>query len=231
MIISFSGLDGAGKTTQIRKLLGFYTSKGRTVGSIYSILPDIRYSSTKQLHEIYQDLKLYDVVHMRFRLNSNNNYAIMQKLEYMPLPQPELAFLSAQQGYNDYLELYESVICKLLQEDKTIIFDRYYYDELAFKQIYGCPLSVLQVLYTHVQKPNFAFYLRVSPEICYKRNQLRPDGKTTIYSSFDLIKKLHDYFQQIAVEEFMTVIDSDYRPNEVHNEIMNFIQDNPELSS
>ncbi len=43
MIISFSGLDGAGKTTQINHLLNFYQGTGLSTYSIYNILPEICY--------------------------------------------------------------------------------------------------------------------------------------------------------------------------------------------
>lgn len=40
MIISFSGLDGAGKTTQIEMLLASYRALGAQVGTVFSYMPD-----------------------------------------------------------------------------------------------------------------------------------------------------------------------------------------------
>ena len=37
MIISFSGPDGAGKTTQIKKLLSYFSKKGLSVGAVQDI--------------------------------------------------------------------------------------------------------------------------------------------------------------------------------------------------
>ena len=61
MIISFSGLDGAGKTTQIKKLLNAYKIKWAKVGSIYSYMPDIWYHSVKELHDLYEKLLDFDL--------------------------------------------------------------------------------------------------------------------------------------------------------------------------
>lgn len=81
MIISFSGLDGAGKTTQIEMLLASYRNLGARVGTVYSYMPDIRYHSTNELKELYNKLLPYDVIHIRYRMNSDRNSHIMQTLE------------------------------------------------------------------------------------------------------------------------------------------------------
>lgn len=105
MIISFSGLDGAGKTTQIEMLLDSYRNLGARVGTVYSYMPDIRYHSIRELQELYNKLLPYDVIHIRFRMNSDRNSLIIQTLERNNPPQRIIVTLAAIQGYHDHKNL------------------------------------------------------------------------------------------------------------------------------
>lgn len=231
MIITFSGVDGAGKTTQINKLLQFFHDKGYRVGSVYSTFPDIRYSSTAELKRLYLNLQGADVVHIRFRLNSDSNAAIMQRLEFADIPNVQLAQKAAWQGYIDHTELHDHVIQKLQQEGKIILFDRYYYDEVAFKQLYGCPLTILEKIYENTIEPEYAFLFEIPAQMCYERNRTRPDGKTTLYSSLELIEQLEQNFQKMALEKKMISIDGTKSREEIYNFIVKTITDNSGLSA
>ena len=118
MVISFSGLDGAGKTTQINNLLNAYKSQGARVESVYSYTPDIRYHSAKELHDLYEKLLDFDVIHIRFRLNSDRNCMIMQRLESREPPQRFLATIAAIQGYLDHRELTKYLLKPLNEKRK-----------------------------------------------------------------------------------------------------------------
>lgn len=206
MIISFSGLDGAGKTTQIKMLLSYYQQRGFKTGSIYDLFPDIRYHSVTDLKYAYDFLQKYDVIHMRFRLNSDQNSAIMRKLEQSLSPKPIAAIAAAIQGYQDHLSLYQNVLNPLLKDGKTILFDRYYYDELAFKYVYGCPCFVLKMLYANMQAPDISFYIRISPQVCQARNRARPEETAVIYKDITRISNLEKIFDDIAAQKGMIVL-------------------------
>lgn len=207
MIISFSGLDGAGKTTQIKKLLNAYKIKGARVGSIYSYMPDIRYHSVKELHDLYEKLLDFDVIHIRFRLNSDRNHMIMQKLESKPPTQLIMATIAAIQGYLDHKELAKHLLMPLIDKKKILIFDRYYYDEQAFKNVYGAPNFLLKMLYRKETDTDVGFLIRISSDECIKRNCLRPDSKIPIYQSRTTIDSLANYFDCIAKRKNLITID------------------------
>lgn len=206
MIISFSGLDGAGKTTQIKMLLSYYQQRGFKTGSIYDLFPDIRYHSVADLRYAYDFLREYDVIHMRFRLNSDQNSVIMRKLEQSLSPKPITAIAAAIQGYRDHLSLYQNVLNPLLKERKIILFDRYYYDELAFKHVYGCPCFVLKMLYANMQAADIPFYIRISPQVCQARNRARPEENAVIYNDIKRISNLAENFDDIAAQKGMIVL-------------------------
>lgn len=214
MIISFSGLDGAGKTTQIKMLLDTYQNLGARVGSIYSYLPDIRYHSVKELHLLFKKLCFFDIIHIRYRLNSDRNCTIMQHLESKTPPNKILATVAAIQGYWDHKQLSKFVLEPLMEEKKILIFDRYYYDELAFKYIYGCPESVLESIYQKEKDSDLGFFIRISSDECIKRNQFRPDSNVVLYQTQTSIVSLIDRFDYIAGRKNLITIDGS-QPREI----------------
>lgn len=207
MIISFSGLDGAGKTTQIGLLLDAYRNQGANVGSIYSYMPDIRYHNTKELRELYEKLLSFDVIHIRYRLNSDRNCAIMRKLERNIPPQRVLATAAAIQGYIDHTELSKFVLDPLLDKKKILIFDRYYYDELVFKYIYGCPEYILKMLYYNKRDADIGFFVKISSKECIRRNTNRPDSAVAVYQSLTSIDSLATRFDFIAKQKRLVMLD------------------------
>lgn len=207
MIISFSGLDGAGKTTQIKMLLSFFQQRGFKTGSIYELFPDIRYHSAEDLRCAYAFLREYDIIHMRFRLNSDRNSIIMRKLEQSPFPRPLMAAAAAIQGYQDHLSLCQNVLEPLLKAEKILLFDRYFYDELAFKRVYGCPSFILKTLYGNMQDADIPFYIRVPPQVCQARNRTRPEETAIIYQDIKRISTLAENFDDIATQRNMIVLD------------------------
>ena len=223
MIISFSGLDGAGKTTQINNLLNFYQSTGLRTYSIYNILPEIRYHKKSELNDIYNILNKYDVIHLRFRLNSDINNYLMNVLENMQSPNTFLAILATLQGFYDHRQLYNKVVKHLLIAKKIIIFDRYYYDELAFKSFYGCPESILKILYGHCVKSNLAFYIKIPSEVCFERNKNRPDGKIPLYKNIKKIDYLTLNFDRIASNKNLIYINGIESPEKIFQKIIFYI--------
>lgn len=223
MLISISGYDGAGKTTQIKLLLAHYKQMGFKTASIYDILPNIRYHTYQELINYYHYLVNFDVIHLRFRLNSDENNEIMKNLEYSDFDNVYLAEAAALQGFYDYYLLEKYVTIPLLDSGKTVISDRHYYDEIAFKSVYGCSYSRMLKMYSEIHVPDFAFYLAVSAETAFKRNQNRPDGKTTLYKNIHLIEKLGNYFSKILQDTNLTFIDGHNSIANIHSALLKHI--------
>lgn len=221
MIISFSGLDGAGKTTQIQMLLASYRSQGARVGTVYSYMPDIRYHSIRELQELRNKLLPYDVIHIRYRLNSDRNSLIMRKLERKDPPQRIMATLAAIQGYHDHKELSKYVLDPLMERKKVLIFDRYYYDELAFKCVYGCSPIVLKNIYQNERDTDVGFLVKISSEECIIRNQNRPDSTVALYQSRTNIDSLVECFDHIAEQKKLITLDGSLPKDEIAKLVLN----------
>ena len=201
-------------------LLSYYQQCGFKAGSIYELFPDIRYHSVKDLRRAYDFLQKYDVIHMRFRLNSDLNSIIMRNLERSQSSKPLVAVAAAIQGYLDHVSLYQNVLKLLLNEEKIILFDRYFYDEFAFKHMYGCPSFILRTLYANVREADIPFYIRIPPQICQRRNCVRPEETATIYQDIKRISKLGKNFDYIATLKGMTVLDGTDDANKISEQII-----------
>ena len=223
MIISFSGLDGVGKTTQIQMLLEYYRKKGAKIGSIYTYFPDIRYYNKLDLKKIEPELHSCDVILMRYRLNSNMNNFIMHHLEREMSQQHILSIIATLQGYMDHCELKKYIISPLLSDNKTIIFDRYYYDELAFKYIYGCPDSIIKSLYRNMQDADVKFYIEIPAIECLRRNHTRPDSNIPLYQNESHINYLIKRFNDIVKEKQLITLNGMNPKEQIAQSVLNHI--------
>lgn len=185
--------------------------------------PTIRYHSYKELKEYYSYLVNYDVVHLRFRLNSDENNQIMTTLEYSEFNIPYLAQLAALQGFYDYYLLEKYITTPLLDSNKIVISDRHYYDEVAFKSVYGCNYSSMLKLYNEIPVPDIAFYLSVPLNTIFQRNLYRSDGQTTLYKDPRLIKKLIYYFEKLLHDTNLVLIDGQQSIQKIQDNIITLL--------
>lgn len=225
MLISFSGPDGVGKTTQIGFLLNYLSNKGFKCCSVYDISPDIRYHDQKDLLLYYKYFRSYDVIHTRFRMNSDANDKIINELENNSvIPNKKLAMLTAQQGYADAYEWFNTVINPLQSEKERIfIYDRYIWDEIAFKTFYGCPLEYMENLYINAKQPQLSFVCTANAFTIKERNSNRPDGITTLYKSYAHIQRLNNIFSDLAATYHLSQINMESSPENIHKIILNLI--------
>lgn len=225
MIISFSGPDGVGKTTQIGYLMKYFSSLGLTCCSVYDISPSIRYHKRKDLLTYYNYFHSYDVIHTRFRMNSDANNIIINELENNSLlPNKPLAMLAAQQSYVDYREWFDTVIYPLqTTAEKIFIYDRYVWDEIAFKTFYGCSFKYMENLYASVERPQLSLICTANVLTIKERNSNRSDGITTLYKSPIYIEQLNKLFVQICKMYNLQQINMEKTPADTHKDILRLI--------
>lgn len=221
MLITIFGPDGAGKTTQIKKLLQAYAEAGFSTASIYDVMPNFDYKVGSNLTQYYEYFKMYDVIHTRFRLHSTESDIIMNILETIPQGTDiKLTALSAYVSYYSYTQWNKYVIEPLLAEGKLLICDKYFYDDVATKSAFGCPYKWLKGLHYDTRTPELSLYMQVDGATLMQRNLHRGDGRIVHYQSASGVERLLYYYEQIVKDENLVSINGNSTSDEVFANII-----------
>lgn len=192
MLITFEGIDGCGKTTQINNLTTYLQSKGLKV-TVF------REPGGTYLSEKIRDLLLYETDEMDFRtellLFSAARSQLVREKVIPLLKKDELVILDR-------------------FFDSTIAYQGY---GRNFAQIED--IHFLNSLATYNTIPDITFYLKISTEVASERtknsdkDRMEKAGK----AFFDRVKKGYDLLAE-SNERFIT-IDSDRDPENVFQDI------------
>ena len=221
MLITIFGPDGAGKTTQIKKLLKAYQDEGFLTASIYDVMLNFDYNVGSDLSKYYNYFKDFDVIHIRFRLHSSESDIIMSILETIPQGTDiKLTALSAYTAYYSYIQWNKYVLEPLLADGKLLICDKYYYDDVATKSAFGCPYKWLKKMYYDTPRPTLSLYMQQNAEVLMQRNLHRGDGRIIHYQNIIGTERLLYYYEQIVIEEKLTIINADQPVEAIHADIL-----------
>ncbi|MBR3768787.1 MAG: dTMP kinase [Clostridia bacterium] len=190
--IVVEGLDGTGKTTQIKILSDYIKSKGREV-------------------EITAEPTSHPTGKLIRKILSGEVSATPWSLAAL--------FLSDRIIHNTNSE---DGIEKLLSEGKTVISDRYYYSTFSYQghetdlnwamdMHFKCP---------EIRRPDLVLFLTMAPEKCIERIRAnRPDEAIEIYENTESLTKISrqfdTVFQKLKDSENIIYIDADGTIEEV----------------
>jgi|GEM_PF-75608 len=195
--IVFEGLDGTGKTTQIRKLAEYLMGKGEKVftDSEPSALPSGRFIRRVLSGEIPSSPWATAALFLADRINQNTD---------------------EQNG-----------IIKHLENGETVILDRYYFSTFAYQGYeidmdwamdihYRCP---------ELKKPDLVLFLTMPPEKCIERITLsRREQPLEIYETkeklTEISRKFDAVFEKLRGKENVVYIDASGTVEEVHARIV-----------
>lgn len=221
MLITIFGPDGAGKTTQIKKLLKAYHDEGFSTASIYDVMLNFDYNVGSDLSKYYNYFKDFDVIHTRFRLHSLESDIIMGILETIPQGTDiKLTALSAYTAYYSYIQWNKYVLGPLLADGKLLICDKYYYDDVATKSAFGCPYKWLKKMYYDTPRPILSLYMQQNAEVLMQRNLHRGDGRIVHYQNIIGTERLLYYYEQIVAEEKLKIINANQQVESIHADIL-----------
>ena len=182
--IVFEGLDGAGKTTQIRLLKESLEKKGERV--VLTAEPT-EYPSGKALREALSG---------RVR-KTPAEMAVMFTLDRIAHNKNE-----------------ESGIDRLLRDGYTVISDRYYYSSLAYQGSVTDPewVARLNLDCPEIRRPDLCIFLDLSPEDSMRRiTENRSAGEMEIYETLDQLTRIRETF--LSVFERLTSGEGETREN------------------
>lgn len=169
-LITFCGLDGCGKTTQIMRLKDWLDNNGYKV---YLTKQPTDFVRNSDVFRNYMDSPYHD----------NFDYRA-------------LSLLCA----SDRVQHSNKIISQKLKEGYIVISDRYFYSCLAnlFARGFKSDTWIYEVA-KFICKPDISFFLNVPVDIAVERVKSRPKEKNRLIDmSFQ--KKLHDLYIEIARE-------------------------------
>lgn len=183
--IVFEGLDGAGKTTQIRLLAEELEKRGCKVA--LSTEPT-EYASGKALRE-----------------------ALSGRVKKTPA-EMAVMFTADRIAHN---QNEESGIERLLRDGYTVISDRYYYSSLAYQGSVTDPewVAHLNLDCPEIRKPDLCVFFDLSPEVSMQRiTQNRSAGEREIYETLDQLTRIRETFLSVF-ERLTNTEDAEKREN------------------
>jgi dTMP kinase len=193
MLISFCGIDGSGKSTQIALLQKHLKAKWGDEGVV--------------LRQPTPWYRSHPKVQRRIEMNDSG---------------VDLRFLSLYSAA-DRIEQQVDVIAPLLAAGRIVIMDRYLYSALAYMSARGLDdVPWLESINKFAMRPHLPIYIRMDPELALRRVIAR-DGKSVKREEQDLLlmSKVAHRFDEIAARHGLLVVEGEGDIVEVHLSIAN----------
>jgi thymidylate kinase len=165
MLISFSGIDGAGKSTQIQKFREYLSASGTAVTELtfwdnVAVIPQVRAGFSRRV--LQSDGNIGTPEHPANRHDKNTQNVLL------------LAGRSI-------LHLFDVInLCRIVRKAKlekagVVVFDRYIYDQLAALPMQSMWARTLaRILLRVAPKPDLSYVLDADPEVARARKPEYP---------------------------------------------------------
>lgn len=210
-IIVFTGIDGAGKTTHAKLLNKFLKEKRISSKYVHLLTPNFRIG---QWIENRLSKKILD----------NENKLLLKATHKNSIMLLIFGLFFLLRG------IYESWIKTVKNKHySVIVFDRYAYDDfvrVAWK--YKWSLKVLVKLTRLVPKPDIIFYLTLSAEEAWKREN---EGYTTLIQHKDKKNHYDKFFSELGGVKMIQIDVNEKSIIETQEEVRKLVTDNENLFS
>lgn len=120
----------------------------------------------------------------------------------------------------DRFDHLHQVILPALKQGKNVVSDRYFWSTVAYGPP-GCPKTWLLELNRLCLKPDFVFFLDVSPQTALSRIQ-KSRSQKTIFESLKTLSKVRENYLWLA-KKFASncvVLDGEQSPEKIHSQIL-----------
>ncbi|MUG22434.1 hypothetical protein GNQ08_08405 [Paenibacillus macerans] len=211
-IISISGLDGAGKSTQLTLLQEKLERNGMKCASLQFEAEDYGERARQKVEE----LKPFDAVFTRLCIDWSNRFPLMHDFVYTETLQNAgnaLAVTSVFAG--GCLQVYHECLKPLIEAGVHLVVDRYWYDDIVYRSFW-VDEAVVRMLYRSIPAPDLAVFLNTPPDVSYERNRQRIDGRSPLMGNLQNVRAVAETFRELAQKENMRVVDGALELEEKH---------------
>ncbi len=198
LFITFEGGDACGKSTQVKLFKEYVATRKDKDGFVF-----VREPGGTGLGEKIREL-------------------LLSYEEDSPVPKAELLLFLASRA-----QLFEKVISPAISEGKIVVADRFYDSTIAYqgfaREIFDAEeILKLNKLILGKFKPNLTFYLKIKPEIAFKRKNSGENLDRMEKEALAFHQKVYEGYQFISKKEKerFVVLDATKSIEEIHNEIV-----------
>lgn len=180
MIITFSGLDGSGKTTYLNESMKYFKKKGYKTRYIHLIKSSLTNILNKKIIN-----KISKKTSKRIDNFEDKDKFYFKYIVYIKT----LTIL---------LDIFIFLVRRLFYSRSTLVFmDRYFYDALIQVDYLTKPNKFTKFMFNIIPKANIMFLIDANPKIAYRR---KPEF------NIDYFNKKKKYYDKLKNIKGMTVI-------------------------
>ena len=168
LFIAFEGIDGSGKSTQVKLLAEYLTQKG---------------------HKVYNTFEPTDS-----RIGTMIRDIFNHRMEG---DQRVIAALFAADRLNHLLNSFDGLL-KKLSEGYTVITDRYYFSSYAYHSVHNIDMEwVIQAnsMSADLLRPDLNIYIDISPEVSMERLK-KGRNSFEMYETLENQKMVYDKYKE-----------------------------------
>ncbi len=230
MIISLTGFDGVGKSTSVEIVRELICKQYNLVGISAKDVNNnsLIYNSQKDLDRIFNQLNNFDVISCPFYFRTSEYQKLQTEImnaDKSIFENANLIVRVANLAKKNADEWFSHVIKKLLDKNKIIICDRYYYDEIAYRSLYNLNREYIEKLYNNFIEADVRIFLYADFEFILNRNCSREDAKMALFQRKDKMSELLLNLDYICKKYKMVTIDIRDKSKEcIANEICKIIK-------